>query len=349
MAFSEAASRYLADRLAHLAERSVQTERERLKPLRSYFGATLLTRISVEEIRAYIAHRKAAGVANKTVNLELELVRGILKRAKRWHIIADDIKPLPVRRDIGRALSYEEKVRLLKAATQKPRWQNARLAMILALNTTMRSCEIRGLRWRQVNFIDRAITVRRNTTKTDAGQRVIPLNGDAWSAILELRERAKLFGGTGLDHYVFPACEHFRFDPTRPQKSWRSAWRSMRKAAGLLSFRFHDTRHHAVTELAESPASDQTIMSITGHVSRQMLEHYSHVRMEAKRRALEALSSRPSETPKRADGRGSYGTNHVTTDLPAPVLDDVTYSKEWSGREDLNLRPPGPEPGALPG
>jgi len=23
--------------------------------------------------------------------------------------------------------------------------------------------------------------------------------------------------------------------------------------------------------------------------------------------------------------------------------------KEWSGREDLNLRPPGPEPGALPG
>ena len=23
--------------------------------------------------------------------------------------------------------------------------------------------------------------------------------------------------------------------------------------------------------------------------------------------------------------------------------------KKWSGREDLNLRPPGPEPGALPG
>jgi len=22
---------------------------------------------------------------------------------------------------------------------------------------------------------------------------------------------------------------------------------------------------------------------------------------------------------------------------------------DWSGREDLNLRPPGPEPGALPG
>ena len=49
-------------------------------------------------------------------------------------------------------------------------------------------------------------------------------------------------------------------------------------------------RHTAITNLAESQNSDQTIMSIAGHVSRQMLEHYSHIRMEAKRRAVEALS-----------------------------------------------------------
>ena len=54
--------------------------------------------------------------------------------------------------------------------------------------TTMRGCELKGLRWRQVDFIQRTITVRRTTTKTDAGERVIPLNHDAWTAILELRE-----------------------------------------------------------------------------------------------------------------------------------------------------------------
>jgi hypothetical protein len=42
--------------------------------------------------------------------------------------------------------------------------------------------------------------------------------------------------------------------------------------------------------LAESQASDRTIMSIAGHVSQQMLAHYSHVRIEAKRTALDALS-----------------------------------------------------------
>src|SRR5580698_8531641 len=73
--------------------------------------------------------------------------------------------------------------------------------------------------------------------------------------------------------------------------------------------RFHDLRHHAITELAESQASDQTIMSIAGHVSQKMLAHYSHVRMEAKRKALDALSGDNSSV--------SHGTNHGTNALPA--------------------------------
>jgi hypothetical protein len=32
-------------------------------------------------------------------------------------------------------------------------------------------------------------------------------------------------------------------------------------------------------------------MSIAGHVSREMLEHYSHIRQEAKRRAVESLDN----------------------------------------------------------
>jgi hypothetical protein len=44
-----------------------------------------------------------------------------------------------------------------------------------------------------------------------------------------------------------------------------------------------------VTELAESGAGDETIMEIAGHVSRQMLSRYSHIRTEAKRAALAAV------------------------------------------------------------
>ena len=47
-----------------------------------------------------------------------------------------------------------------------------------------------------------------------------------------------------------------------------------------------------MTELAESGAGDEVIMSIAGHVSRAMLSRYSHVRMEAKRRALDEIVAR---------------------------------------------------------
>jgi integrase len=92
------------------------------------------------------------------------------------------------------------------------------------------------------------------------------------------------------EHYIFPACESGRIDPFRPQKTWRTAWRRLTKKAGLAGLRFHDLRHTAITVLAESQSSEQTIMALAGHVSRQMLEHYSHIRLEAKRRAVAALA-----------------------------------------------------------
>ena len=75
----------------------------------------------------------------------------------------------------------------------------------------------------------------------------------------------------------------------------------------LHGLRFHDLRHHAITELAESQASDQTIRDIAGHVSNRMLEHYSHVRIGAKRAALDALA-----TKKFSANRG-YDTKRDTT------------------------------------
>jgi hypothetical protein len=82
-------------------------------------------------------------------------------------------------------------------------------------------------------------------------------------------------------------------------------------------------------------------MSIAGHVSREMLEHYSHIRLDAKRQAVEALSQ--------GGKTAGHVTNHVTNAIVSKLDARASQRKNWSGREDLNLRPPGPEPGALPG
>jgi hypothetical protein len=58
---------------------------------------------------------------------------------------------------------------------------------------------------------------------------------------------------------------------------------------------WHGNRHTLVTELAESGAGGEAIVSIADHVSRAMLSRYSHVRMEAKRRALDGIATRQRE------------------------------------------------------
>jgi integrase len=83
----------------------------------------------------------------------------------------------------------------------------------------------------------------------------------------------------------------------------------LRKKADVTG-RWQDNRHTLITDLAESGASDQTIMDIAGHVSKQMLKHYSHIRMEAKRTALESIA-RKWEKFQKKNGGGPAGLKRV--------------------------------------
>jgi integrase len=123
----------------------------------------------------------------------------------------------------------------------------------------------------------------------------------------ELLTRADILGAREPEHFVFPACECGVIDPTKPMKGWRTAWRSLTKAAGLKGLCFHDLRHQAITELCEAGLSDMTIMGTAGHVSKEMLQHYSHIRLQGKREAVAMLEtvvapvpSMPTETTEAA-------------------------------------------------
>lgn len=66
----------------------------------------------------------------------------------------------------------------------------------------------------------------------------------------------------------------------RPQNCW-------------LPLPFPRSAAYLFTKLAESQASDMTVMAIAGHVSKKMLERYSHIRMAAKRTALDSIAQGP--------------------------------------------------------
>ena len=73
-------------------------------------------------------------------------------------------------------------------------------------------------------------------------------------------------------------------------KTWRTAWRNLTKEAELPGLRFPwICGTIALCSWLKRECQNQTLMAIVGHVSREMLEHCSHIRMQAKREAVAAL------------------------------------------------------------
>ena len=73
-------------------------------------------------------------------------------------------------------------------------------------------------------------------------------------------------------------------------------------------------------------------MAIAGHVSTKMLDHYSHVRIQAKRQALDALSVKPSEGASRRSSTGGYDTNNGTSEAISAM--PVSQLIEKNGGDD---------------
>jgi integrase len=147
-----------------------------------------------------------------------------------------------------------------------------------------------------VDFLAKCLIVEKSKTAAGTG-RIIPVNPRAVVALTHWRG---VFPVALPEHYVFPHEKYglagnqrqrcaYEIIPTEPMHRWKVGWESARKIANV-SCRFHDLRHTFISRLAESQASDSTVMALAGHVSRAMMERCSHIRMEAKRKAVDTLS-----------------------------------------------------------
>ena len=258
--------------------------------LKRLVGSKILVDFNETAIIQYQNARLSESAAPKSVNEEVGFLLRILDDPGdllRIRLRKRKMLKLKVRQKVGKAYTPAEKDRMLEEA-RKARSPHIYLALTLALNAGMRDAEIRNLTWEQIDFTKKYLAV--GSSKTEAGEgRTIPLNSTLLEVFSEYagwyQER---FGKPRAEWYVFPFGKPSPSDPTRPVTTLKTAWNNVRKNAQVKG-RWHDNRHTLITDLAESGAGDQTIMDIAGHVSKQMLKHYSHIRMEAKRRALESI------------------------------------------------------------
>ena len=270
-------------------KRAVAFDRERLEVVKRVMGDVRLSAITARVIEGFQAKRRVEGASNRTVNMDVAALRQVMKRFKQWRRLEDDVKMLTESggEPVGRVLTIEEQERLFKTAESNEEWEHVYCAGILAANTSMRGVEVKHVRRKDFDSNKRVVHIR--TSKNETSKRVIPLNDSAFTAVERMVKRADTLGHSKPEHYLWCASQHHKLDPTKPASQWDTAWRALRDAAGLPGLRFHDLRHTVVTRLLEAGEPDHVVESITGHLSRRMLEHYSHIRLNAKKAALDRL------------------------------------------------------------
>jgi integrase len=261
--------------------------------LRPFFGYFDLSAIEPADVDAYVAE-KTASLAPKTISNHLSLLGVMFKTARRWRLVAanplDEVEPPRFEPGEMHVLSETEIARLL-AAYQELRadaadawaaewWDLTRRLVQVALGTALRRGELLALRWRDVELLDRRLTVRESfvrgrfqTPKSRASRRTIEL-GPRTADVLREQWQASRYQSD--DSLVF--CHPALGTPLDPSRISREFMRPALKKAGITKpFRpWHDLRHTALTHEAAAGNPQAYVQLKAGHSQGTITERYIH-------------------------------------------------------------------------
>jgi integrase len=292
--FRQAADEWLGLKRGSLAPSSLRIEGTNLSHLLPVFGNVLACDVEAGDVGRYQEQRKEEGAAAATVNLEVATLRAVLRRSGLWARLQPDVRMLPAREDVGRALSPDEESRLLTAASES-RSRSLAPALVLALNTGLRRGELASLRWAQVDLEARRITVGKSKTRAGSGRKV-PLNERAFSAFSAWARR---FPFRRAEHHVFPSEKYgqggavYETEPEESIGTFKEGWEAAKKRA-RVSCRWHDLRHTFCTRLLEGGTAFPIVAAIMGWSAAttvRMAQRYGHLSADTLSAAVAVLDS----------------------------------------------------------
>lgn len=159
-----------------------------------------------------------------------------------------------------RFLSDDERTRLLEACKASA-WPRLYVLVLLGLTTGARKGELLGLRWSDIDLVQRVAHVGRSK---NGDPKVLPLVPAVVEQLEELRgtDAALVFASTRRPDQAYA------FEPR---------WSDALRVAKIKKFRFHDLRHSCASFLAQSGATLLEIGDLLGHRQISMTKRYSHL------------------------------------------------------------------------
>ena len=136
-----------------------------------------------------------------------------------------------------------------------------------------------GLKWTEINFEQRIITVNGDTAKTGT-TRHVDLNDEALCILRQWKDQSGI-----KSQYVFAGKDG------KPIQNMRKAWVKLLDDAKIKDFRWHDMRHTFASKLVMAGVDLNTVRELLGHSDYKMTLRYAHLAPEHKAMAVSKLIS----------------------------------------------------------
>jgi integrase len=158
---------------------------------------------------------------------------------------------------------------------------------VVSVNTVLRWSEQMSLRWKNIDFITRIITV----TRSKHGQaRTVPMNLAVRTVLLGLGGQRQRLEDPEEPVFVCRHAQADKFFPKavdRAQKALRAAGKD---ASRLDGFTWHGNRHTFASRLAMGGEDLLTIKALGGWKTLAMVERYAHLAPHRLHEAVERLA-----------------------------------------------------------
>ena len=245
-----------------------------------------------------------------TANRKMGSISGVFSRAAEWGLISEHplerlkqlkvdskgqiryLSPDEAERLRGALDARQEQKRAERDSANKWRQERGRQPLedlravtftdhlkpmiLLALNTGVRRGELFNLKWSDVNFATKTITVVGATAKTSE-TRHIPTNKEALATLQEWKKQGDDVG------YVFAGQGGGRMEDVK------SAWLKLLERAEIQGFRWHDMRHDFASRLVMAGVPLNTVRDLLGHSDIKMTLRYAHLAPGTKAAAVDLI------------------------------------------------------------
>jgi integrase len=254
-----------------------------IKHLENTFGLDRALDITTDRINAHIAQRQDSGAKNATINRELAALKRMFSLAIQAGKLSH--KPyIPTLEENNARQGFLDYGSFLSLCAALPSHLKDPVAFLY--HSGWRISEMRALEWRDVDLPGKVIRLRPELSKNKDG-RLLPLHGE----LLALIRRASAQRRLDCVFVFHLAGEKIG--------TFRKAWKTACKNAGLLGTIPHDLRRCAVRNLVRAGVAERIAMTLSGHKTRNIFDRYNIVSeadlLQAAERVQAHLATQPTE------------------------------------------------------